>query len=114
MPHPVDIYAGQRLKALRHFAGLSQVQLAKRLGRSFQQIQKYEAGTNRMAASTLYAMAGIFECEIQEFFPPRAGTAPGEAFSKNEIKALRGLHAMPPAIKDKTCALIAAITNGRA
>ena len=55
--HPVDVHAGQQLQRLRKFRGLTQTELGERVGVSMQQIWKYENGKNRMAASTMDALA---------------------------------------------------------
>ena len=72
-PHPVDIHAGKRLRELRCLAGLTQTALADSVHLTFQQIQKYEAGTNRMAASRLWDFAGVFKAPVESFFPTQAG-----------------------------------------
>ena len=66
-PDPVDIYAGKRLYALRKIAGLTQGQLAKTLGLTFQQIQKYERGANRMGLSRLYHISKVLSVPIGYF-----------------------------------------------
>ena len=55
--HPVDLAVGKRLRAARRLRGVSQAQLAKVVGLTFQQIQKYERGENRIAVSVLHDMA---------------------------------------------------------
>jgi transcriptional regulator with XRE-family HTH domain len=67
-PHHVDLYVGQRLKERRLTLGLSQERLAELLGLTFQQIQKYERGTNRLGASRLYEAACALDVEIAYFF----------------------------------------------
>ena len=57
MRHPIDVRFGQRLKAARHKRRLSQSNLADECGVSFQQIQKYESGSNRVSVSRLVEMA---------------------------------------------------------
>lgn len=76
----VDKHVGQRLRALRLTAGMSQEKLGEHLGLTFQQVQKYEKGINRMGASRLYEIAGIFGVPIAALFdgldPPGGGMAP--------------------------------------
>jgi len=74
--HPTDIHVGRRLMKARRERGLSQTELAKAIGVSFQQVQKYEAGTNRIAASRLWFAAQMLNVEIQVFFEGLKG-APG-------------------------------------
>ena len=80
-PEPVDIYVGSRIRARRIFLGITQLDLAARLGLTFQQIQKYENGTNRISASRLKAMADALGVAPEYFFPSLDGGAdpPSEA-----------------------------------
>lgn len=64
---PLDRRIGKCLRKLRQEAGLSQVALAKNSGVTYQQIQKYEAGTNRIAVSTLYRIAPALDYHVQGF-----------------------------------------------
>ena len=68
MPHPVDIAVGNRVRELRTRAGLSQTELGVQLGVSFQQIQKYEKGTNRMGASRLIQVCEALSITITDIF----------------------------------------------
>ena len=67
-PNPIDVYVGQRLKQRRVLLGLTQEGLAELLGVTFQQVQKYERGTNRLSASRLYDTANVLDIPIQWFF----------------------------------------------
>lgn len=67
-PHPVDVHVGSRIRALRLDRGLSQSALGDAVGVSFQQIQKYERGSNRVSASMLYRIAGVLGTEVQALF----------------------------------------------
>ena len=67
-PHPVDIHVGSRLRLRRDFLGYSQHRLADALGLTFQQIQKYEKGANRISASKLYELALVLDVGIEFFF----------------------------------------------
>lgn len=64
---PIDVHAGKRLRARRKALGLSQQTLGEKLGVSFQQIQKYERGTNRISFSTLVRAAHVLGVEIDYF-----------------------------------------------
>ena len=68
MPHPVDEHVGARIKALRKTAGMSQEALATQVGVSFQQLQKYERGANRVSASKLFDIAEVLGVDISVFF----------------------------------------------
>lgn len=65
----VDTHIGHRLRELRSQAGVSQIKLGKLLGVSFQQIQKYENGSNRLSAARLWKIAQEFGIKIEAFFP---------------------------------------------
>jgi transcriptional regulator with XRE-family HTH domain len=66
--HPVDLHVGKRLHDLRRFKGISQTDLAKKLSLTFQQIQKYEKGHNRLSASRLYEAAEFMQVPVDYFF----------------------------------------------
>lgn len=66
-----DSHIGRRLRCGRLARGLSQAALAHRLGVSFQQIQKYEKGINRLSASTLYRIAAVLAMPVNFFFEER-------------------------------------------
>ncbi len=63
-----DKHIGQRLKSLRQLRGFSQDQLGKKTGVTYQQIQKYETGKNRMGGSRIYKIANILEVSPLYFF----------------------------------------------
>ncbi|NQU58385.1 MAG: helix-turn-helix transcriptional regulator [Rhodospirillales bacterium] len=67
-PRPVDVHVGSRLRQRRTLLGISQEQLAESVSLTFQQIQKYERGANRMGASRLYELGGILDVPIGYFF----------------------------------------------
>lgn len=67
-PDPVDVHVGARLRLRRNLIGMSQEQLGKASGLTFQQIQKYERGVNRMGASRLYQIAQILGISVSWFF----------------------------------------------
>lgn len=68
MPHEVDIHVGRQLKQARTLRRLSQTDVARRLKLSFQQIQKYEIGSNRIAASRLFELSNILDVPTSYFF----------------------------------------------
>jgi transcriptional regulator with XRE-family HTH domain len=67
-PHLVDRHVGARLRLLRMQAGMSQEALGNRLGLTFQQVQKYEKGQNRIGASRLYQLSRILRAPVSVFF----------------------------------------------
>jgi transcriptional regulator with XRE-family HTH domain len=68
IPNPIDVHVGKRIRMRRLFLGMNQETLANALGLTFQQVQKYEGGANRVSASRLSAMAGILGVPISFFF----------------------------------------------
>lgn len=68
MKHPVDIHVGKRVRHRRWMVGMTQQQLAERVGIKFQQIQKYETGMNRVSASRLWDVAHALDVPISFFF----------------------------------------------
>jgi transcriptional regulator with XRE-family HTH domain len=68
MSHPVDVHVGKKLKQIRTMRRMSQTDVAKELNLSFQQIQKYEIGSNRIAASRLYELSRILDVPTTYFF----------------------------------------------
>src|SRR5262249_32158193 len=66
--HPTDVHVGAQLRMLRLQHGLSQTGLAERVGLSFQQIQKYETGSNRVSVSRLVDLANALDIPLLVFF----------------------------------------------
>ncbi|WP_297514724.1 helix-turn-helix transcriptional regulator [uncultured Caulobacter sp.] len=73
-PNPVDLHVGARIRMRRKILGVSQERLAEDLGLTFQQIQKYERGANRVSASKLYEIARSLHASIAYFFEGLADT----------------------------------------
>src|SRR3954468_2212863 len=79
LPNPVDLHVGARIRMRRKILGVSQERLADDLGLTFQQVQKYERGANRVSASKLYEIARSLKTSIAYFFEGLADPAnPGE------------------------------------
>lgn len=68
VPHPVDVHVGMRVWQSRRLRGMTQAHLAEQLDLTFQQVQKYETGANRISASRLAAIAELLELPIGFFF----------------------------------------------
>ncbi|MBX9453073.1 MAG: helix-turn-helix domain-containing protein [Neoaquamicrobium sediminum] len=81
-PNPIDIHVGGRIRLRRNMLGLSQEKLGESLGITFQQIQKYEKGTNRVGASRLQAIASILEVPVAFFFEDAPGGPGAEGLSE--------------------------------
>lgn len=67
-PEPVDIHVGARIRLRRGMSGISQQSLAEKLGITFQQVQKYENGSNRVGASRLWAISKALSVPVVFFF----------------------------------------------
>jgi transcriptional regulator with XRE-family HTH domain len=88
----VDVQVGRRLREARLLAGLSQSQLGTRIGVTFQAVQKYESGENRLSASRLLAVAEFLRQPLSFFFGDLSeadSAAPPASLSPKEIKLLR-------------------------
>ncbi len=94
-PDPIDVHVGTRLRLRRNLLGLSQEKLSKVCGLTFQQIQKYERGVNRMGASRLYQIAKELDVPVSYFFEEIEGEqkSPCAAlgFAENEQNPLSGV-----------------------
>ena len=75
-PHPVDQHVGAQVRLRRRMLGVSQEKLADQLGLTFQQVQKYERGHNRISASKLFQISQALDTDISHFF--RGVTPDGE------------------------------------
>jgi transcriptional regulator with XRE-family HTH domain len=92
-PHPIDVYVGSRIRLQRIMRGLTQSELAKLVGISFQSVQKYERGENRVSASRLHEFAAALGVSEQFFFDgiEGAATAPADsAAPEPSVSALEG------------------------
>ena len=76
MAHPVYVHVGQRVRHRRWMLGMTQQQLCDRVGIKFQQIQKYETGSNRISASRMWDIAAAMEVPVSFFFEGLDGRAP--------------------------------------
>ena len=75
-PSPIDVHVGSRVRLRRTLLGMSQEKLGEALGLTFQQVQKYERGVNRIGASRLFDLARVLDVPISFFFddlPPEMG-----------------------------------------
>ena len=85
-PNPVDIHVGGRVRLRRTLLGMSQEKLGDAVSLTFQQIQKYERGANRIGSSRLFQFSNVLQVPVSFFFddmpPELAGRAPGLSESK--------------------------------
>jgi len=104
MKHPVDAHVGKRIRHRRWMVGMTQQQLADRVGIKFQQIQKYETGMNRVSASRLWDIADVLDVSISFFFEglddarEAQKTVVGDMLADKEaLELVRSYYAIPEA-----------------
>ncbi len=96
-PNPIDVQVGSRVRLRRNMLGLSQEKLGAAIGLTFQQVQKYERGANRIGASRLHELSRVLDVPVSFFFddldPVRAPAIPGgfseppaEAFDSDPLR----------------------------
>ena len=104
MSHPVDEHVGKRIRHRRWMVGMTQQQLADRVGIKFQQIQKYETGMNRVSASRLWDIAEALTVPVSFFFEGldedggvlQNGVLQGDILSDKEaLELVRSYYAIP-------------------
>ena len=102
MKHPVDVHVGKRVRHRRWMLGVTQQQLAEKVGIKFQQIQKYETGMNRISASRLWDIAEALDAPISFFFEGLGSGQPvgedvlGDLMSDKEaLELVRSYYAIP-------------------
>ncbi|WP_138467914.1 helix-turn-helix domain-containing protein [Poseidonocella sp. HB161398] len=103
MKHPVDVHVGKRIRHRRWMVGMTQQQLATKVGIKFQQIQKYETGMNRVSASRLWDISHALEVPVAYFFEGLGAEEPMEDVSpagdlladKEALELVRSYYAIP-------------------
>lgn len=83
-PNPVDLHVGARVRMRRKFLGMSQEGLAETIELTFQQVQKYERGSNRISASKLYEISRALKAPVAYFFEGYGETETVDGFSESE------------------------------
>lgn len=88
-PDPIDLHVGARVRQRRTLMGLSQEKLGNRLNLTFQQVQKYERGANRIGASRLYELSRVLDVPVSYFFDeaPDTGAQPIEGLAEASASA---------------------------
>ena len=96
-PNPVDVHVCSRVRLRRMLLGMSQEKLGETLGLTFQQVQKYEKGTNRIGASRLHQIGNVLGVPVSYFFEDLTGDASAKANDK-EVIYLKGVLDMPEGV----------------
>ncbi len=113
--NPIDIHVGARMRLMRLERSISQCALGAAIGVSFQQVQKYEKGANRIGASTLWAIAQALKAPVGSFYdgldarPPSKMETALNAAAQADVKFVRDYLALPPAVKSRARALVRAL-----
>lgn len=125
MKHPVDVHVGKRVRHRRWMVGMTQQQLAGKVGIKFQQIQKYETGMNRISASRLWDIAEALDVQVSFFFegidaqvdangPDKTGI-PGDILADKEaLELIRSYYQIPEGQRRRLFELARAISEDAA
>ncbi len=109
IPNPIDVHVGRRMRMRRTLLGMTQTSLGEALGLTFQQVQKYENGKNRIGSSRLYDLARVLDVSVEYFFEemPAEVAASSPAQSRGREKAPPG-YELDPMAKRETIELVRA------
>ncbi len=109
IPNPVDVHVGARLRVRRTLLGMSQTTLGEAIGVTFQQMQKYEKGTNRISASRLFDLLRVLDVPLEYFFDdmPTAVAASSPTQGGGKAKKPPG-YELDPMAKRETLELVRA------
>lgn len=114
-PHPVDIHVGSRVRQRRTLLGMSQEKLGDSVGLTFQQIQKYERGANRIGCSRLFEFSKVLDVPVEYFFDDMPvnvlvgkGGGRGRARAGLAENAAEFEHEQDPLVKRETLELVRA------
>jgi transcriptional regulator with XRE-family HTH domain len=84
-PSPIDVHVGSRVRSRRTLLGMSQERLGEALGLTFQQVQKYERGVNRIGASRLFDLSRVLDVPISFFFDDLPSSVSGSQGFANRV-----------------------------
>jgi transcriptional regulator with XRE-family HTH domain len=116
MKHPIDANVGLRIRQRRWMLGMTQQQLAQRVGIKFQQIQKYESGANRVSASRLFEISQVLEVPISYFFDGLGELVPaGEETdvlaNREALELVRAFYSIPEQQRKRLFELARALSH---
>ena len=101
-PSPIDVHVGSRVRLRRTLLGMSQEKLGEALGLTFQQVQKYERGVNRIGASRLFDLARVLDVPIGFFFDDMPDTMGGGSAMGSARRAMAGFADAQDGFEDDT------------
>lgn len=128
-PHPMDVHVGGRVRLRRMMLGMSQDKLGEALGLTFQQVQKYEKGVNRIGASRVFEIAKILDVPIQYFYDDfESGAGRSHGFAESDDVGFMALLHSPegvqlcrhfaeikdPKVRKRVLDLVKTLANGEA
>ncbi len=109
IPSPVDVHVGARLRQRRTLLGMNQTKLGDAIGVTFQQVQKYENGANRISASRLFALSRVLDVPIEYFFDDMPAAIAASSLAQGGGKAKKPPSYEPdPTAKRATLELVRA------
>ena len=109
-PNPIDVHVGSRVRLRRTLLGMSQEKLGEAIGLTFQQVQKYERGANRIGASRLYDLSRVLDVPVSFFFDdikPETEAARGEGAGE-AVETMPGRNEPDPMMRRETLELVRA------
>ena len=117
-PREIDDHVGQRVRQRRVLCGLSQTELANAMGLTFQQLQKYECGMNRISASKLWQISQVLDVPVQWFFKEFPEHKVEEEMRRESfqikretLELVRNYVAVPADVRRKFLSLVKSIAN---
>jgi len=117
-PREIDVHVGQRVRQCRILCGLSQTELANAIGLTFQQLQKYERGINRISASKLWQISRVLDVSVQWFFKEFSEPKEEEDIrceslhmKRETLELVRNYVAAPADVQTKFLSLVKSIAN---
>ena len=120
MPEIVDVQVGQTIRMLRLKQSMSQEQLANGIGVTFQQVQKYEKGSNRVSASRLVQIANVLGADVKVFFDgvqtpdsSNDNLLPRELVTRQGLALMKAFHSIPNGkIRAQIVGVVQALAKG--
>lgn len=117
-PREIDVHVGQRVRQRRVLCGLSQTELANAIGLTFQQLQKYERGMNRISASKLWQISQVLDVPVQWFFrefaDPKDKRKESFHMKRETLELVRNYVAAPADVQRKFLSLVKSIASSAA